>query len=134
LGKNPLGLCGFGYVDRRTVVGLAGTLESRGCAIQRLCQHDQLLRGAGGVCCFHGLIDSGQHNGGIAGVLAGSVDGVAIPGAVGQAGIDEQGGLCLAKAIIELIEVASGRELASVDPVCRRREALHCPIDRIKVQ
>ena len=53
--------------------------------------------GAGGVVLLDRFIDAGDDDGGVAGVLAGSVDGVFVPGAFGQAGFGEQGVLGLAE-------------------------------------
>ncbi len=47
--------------------------------------------GAGGVGGFDGFVDAGDDDGGVAGELAGGVDGVAVPGAFGQAGGVEEG-------------------------------------------
>ena len=57
---------------------------------ERLGQHRQLLRGAVAVFGVDGLVDAGNHHRRVAGELAGSVDGVPVPGAIGQAGLGDE--------------------------------------------
>jgi hypothetical protein len=47
--------------------------------------------GAGAVGSFDSFIDAGDDNGGVAGELAGGVDGVPEPGASGETGWVEEG-------------------------------------------
>ena len=68
-----------------------------GGAAEGLGQDGQLLGGALGVFGINCLVDAGNDYGGVAGELAGSVNGVTIPRAIGQTGIREQGGFCLAE-------------------------------------
>src|SRR5580658_890832 len=75
-------------------------------------QDYQLLGCAGWVFGIDGLVDAGDGDGGVTGVLARSVDGVPVPGTVGQAGFRDESGLGLAESEIQLGEIAGGRELA----------------------
>ena len=61
----------------------------------------QLLRGKISVSGIDGLVDAGDDDGGVAGEFAGSVDGVAVPGAVGKARGREQRGFSLAEGEIQ---------------------------------
>ena len=64
--------------------------------------------GAGVVVGVDGFVDAGDDDGGVSGELAGGVDGVLVPGAVGEAGGVEQG-------------CASAERRASVEGGRRRR-------------
>ena len=57
--------------------------------------------GAGAVGGFDAFVDSGDDDCGVAGELAGGVDGVLEPGAAGQAGWIEQGLFGGAEGLIE---------------------------------
>ena len=83
-------------------------------AVEGLGEHGQLLRARLAIFGVDGLIDAGNDDGGVAGVLAGSVDGVPVPGAIGQAGGGEQGGLGLAQGLVQLGEIAGWGDLQAV--------------------
>ena len=71
-------------------------------AVQSLRQYGQLLGGAGLVIGVDGFVDAGDNDGGVAGELARCVNGVAIPGAIGQAGFGDERGFGLAQDLIDV--------------------------------
>ena len=60
----------------------------------------------GGIFGVDGLVDAGNDHGGVAGVFAGSVDGVPVPGSVGQSCGGKQRGFDLAQSLVQLGQVA----------------------------
>ena len=75
-------------------------------AVERERQDRQLLSGAGLVFGIDSLIDSWDNYGSVAGELAGSVDGVPVPWAIGQACCGDESGLSLAEGLIEFGQVS----------------------------
>ena len=75
----------------------------------------ELGLGAGGVGGVDGFVDAGDDDGGVAGELAGSVDGVAVPGAFGEAFGVEEGGLGVAQGLVERGGVGGRVGLAAAD-------------------
>jgi hypothetical protein len=71
-------------------------------AVQSLRQYGQLLGGSGLVFGVDGFVDAGDYYGCVAGELAWGVDGVAIPGAIGQAGFGDERGFGLAQDLIDV--------------------------------
>ena len=80
--------------------------------------------GAGGVGGLDGLVDAGDDHGGVAGELARGVDGVLVPGAVGQAGGVEQGLFRGAQGVVECGGVGGRSGLRVVDGGSGGGEAL----------
>src|SRR5260370_41790173 len=70
---------------------LLGGLEDGGGAVEGFGERGELGLGAGGVGGFDAFVDAGDDDGGVAGELAGGVDGVLEPGATRQAGWIEEG-------------------------------------------
>src|ERR1035441_930238 len=85
--------------------------------IEDLSQDGQLLRGNGGVASVDGLVDAGDDDGGVAGELAGRVDGVSIPWTAGKAGGREQRCFRLAEGEIQLGEIAIRSGLEGMNAV-----------------
>src|SRR5277367_4011062 len=69
-------------------------------AVESLRKHTQLLRGAGLIVGVESLIHPWNHNGGVAGVFAGRIDGVLVPGAIGKARGRDEIGLGLAQRMV----------------------------------
>ena len=69
-----------------------------------------------------GLVDPGNDDGGVAGELAGSVDGVAIPGTAGKSGGREQRRFSLAKGEIQEDKIAVRGRLLRVNALGRGGE------------
>ncbi len=83
-------------------------------AIEGLREHAKLLLGEDGVVGVDGFIDAGDDHGGVAGVLAGRIDGVLVPGAIGQPCGGEQIGFGSAQSLVQVREVAGRRDLQGV--------------------
>ena len=75
-------------------------------AIESLGQHTELLCCPASILRLNGLIHARNHHGCIAGELAGGVDGVPVPWAIGQACLGDERGLSLAQGLVQLAQVA----------------------------
>src|SRR5258707_431634 len=78
-----------------------GGLEDCGGAVEGLGERGELGLGAGTVGGFDAFVDAGDDDSGVAGELAGGVDGVLEPGAPGQAGWIEEGLFGCAEGLVE---------------------------------
>src|SRR6202022_792644 len=82
-------------------------------AIQRRGQHRALLAGALQIMLVEGFVHAGNHDRGIPCVLAGRVDGVMKPGAIGQSLGDQESALGLPQPLIQPGRVVAGIFLLS---------------------
>ena len=80
---------GFGWRKSTCGAGSASVcgVEGAGGAVQGLGEDDQLGGGEVGIVGVDGLVYAGNDDGRVAGELAGSVDGVPVPRAIGEAGV-----------------------------------------------
>src|ERR1700744_5125400 len=100
------------------------SLKNSGSVVEGFGQGSQLGLGAGGVGGFDGFIDAGDDDGGVAGELAGRVDGVAIPGSLWQASGVEEGFFRVAQGLVERRGVGRGWGLRCGDGFARGGEAV----------
>jgi len=76
-----------------TIFCLAEILQHPGRLIENIRQFGELLLGALAVAGINGFVDPGNDHGGISGINPGSVDGMVIPGAIGQPAGQQEGAL-----------------------------------------
>ena len=80
--------------------------------------------GAVGVGAVDGFVDARDDYGGVAGELAGCVDGVPVPSAARQAGGAEKGGFGVAQDVIEVCRIGWWSGLERADGCARSRKSL----------
>ncbi len=123
----------FGYA-LFVVPGLLCGFEDSGGAVEGLRELGKLCVGASGVRLADGLVDSWNDDGSIAGVFAGSVDGVLVPGAMGKPFRIQERGLRVAQGAVETGRVGGWGELAIPDGSPGRFETMGSFQGRRKVE
>jgi len=83
------------------VQSFCGSFEDGGGTVEGFGQGCELTLGAGSIHGFDGLVDSWNDNGRVAGELAWSIDGVAVPRAFWQTVGVEEGLFCFAQCMVE---------------------------------